>query len=610
MHHLCNRCRPTGLIRLLHRFNIAVRQISSDLQGKHRNIEPSVYLYSDTTDKFVREYAIRHKPLYNKLLLVFKMAEGKESKKDDFIPLRKSTKRKATGEEDNFMTSYYNELENITQQSEEQIDEIRWQNGIEIQGENCPKPVTSFKDLNLPPELQQYLANHGYTSPTAIQMQALSCVMSGRDIIGLAETGSGKTLAYSLPLFMFLKTRKPCLPGEGPVALILTPTRELMRQVSDHVSELLQCITLLDAFPDNVAWNFNTDQVNYSSMTNTVHIGTYLPYTSLSTGTPRMPGYHLVANNLESSFCSSPRATPISIKYHSVGICGGVPISSQVQELKSGVDVVIATPGRLLDLCERGLLSLDKVSYLVMDEADKMLGMGMEEQLRKVVGLATGTIRARQTLLWTATMPESLERLARSAVLNPITIQVGPVGLISPTIQQHVTFLYHYEKPAKLLQVLRSIPCPPVIVFASSIHNVDYVTELLKKEQFHASGLHSEKSQDYRFKLVSAFRDGKVDVLVATDVGSRGLDFPEVAHIINYDLPDNIEDYVHRCGRTGRMGHFGVATSFLTLDCKIAEKLKEMLEVMDQVVPKELENTKQFGKRIIRTEFGDRVVDF
>ncbi|KAJ7377093.1 hypothetical protein OS493_030687 [Desmophyllum pertusum] len=474
------------------------------------------------------------------------MAEGKESKKDgqkdDFIPLRKSTKRKATGEEDNFMKSYYNELENITQQSEEQIDEIRWQNGIEIQGENCPKPVTSFKDLNLPPELQQYLANHGYISPTAIQMQALSCVMSGRDIIGLAETGS--------------------------------------------------------------------DQVNYSSMTNTVHMGTYLPYTSLSTGTPRMPGDHVVANNLESSFYSSPRATPISIKYHSVGICGGVPISSQVQELKSGVDVVIATPGRLLDLCERGLLSLDKVSYLVMDEADKMLGMGMEEQLRKVVGLATGTIRARQTLLWTATMPESLERLARSAVLNPITIQVGPVGLISPTIQQNVTFLYHYEKPAKLLQVLRSTPCPPVIVFASSIHNVDYVTELLKKEQFHASGLHSEKSQDYRFKLVSAFRDGKVDVLVATDVGSRGLDFPEVAHIINYELPDSIEDYVHRCGRTGRMGHFGVATSFLTLDCKIAEKLKEMLEVMDQVVPKELENTKQFGKRIIRTEFGDRVVDF
>lgn len=542
--------------------------------------------------------------------------EGTEAReKGDFIPLRKSTKRKATGEEDNLMKSYYHELENITQLSEEQIDEIRWQNGIEIQGEDCPKPITSFKDLNLPPELQQYLVDKGYISPTAIQMQALSCVMSGRDIIGLAETGSGKTLAYSLPLCMFLKTRKPCLPGEGPVALILTPTRELMRQVSDHVNGLLNCIftqtreKASDVFCGN-AQSISTDQLKYSNMTNTVHMATYLPYSFLNTGTPRMPSFHPLASDLVSSAYSSQGIVPISAKYRSGGICGGIPISSQVQELKVGVDVVIATPGRLLDLCERGLLSLDKVSYLVMDEADKMLGMGMEEQLRKVVGLATGTIRARQTLLWTATMPESLERLARSAVLNPITIKVGPVGLISPTIQQNVMFLYHYEKPAKLLQVLRSTPCPPVIVFASSIQNVDYVTELLKKEQFHASGLHSEKSQDYRFKLVSVFREGKVDVLVATDVGSRGLDFPEVAHVINYDLPDSIEDYVHRCGRTGRMGHFGVATSFLTLDCKIAEELKEMLEVMDQVVPKELENTKQFGKRIIRTEFGDRIVEF
>lgn len=546
--------------------------------------------------------------------------EGTEAickKKGDFIPLRKSTKQKATGEEDNFMTSYYHELENIAQLSEEQVDEIRWQNGIEIQGESCPKPITSFKDLNLPPELQQYLVNNGYISPTAIQMQALSCVMSGRDIIGLAETGSGKTLAYSLPLCMFLKTRKPCLPGEGPMALILTPTRELMRQVSDHVSELLNCIMTgasemtSDAFCSNAQSTcITSDQLNYSNMAGTNHMVTYLPYNFLNTGMPTMSSFHSLTNDLVSSAYSFQGITPTSTKYQSVGICGGVPISSQVQELKAGVDVVIATPGRLLDLCERGLLSLDKVSYLVMDEADKMLGMGMEEQLRKVVGLATGTVRARQTLLWTATMPESLERLARSAVLNPITIQVGPVGLISPTIQQNVMFLYHCEKPTKLLQVLRSTPCPPVIVFASSIQNVDYVTELLKKEQFHASGLHSEKLQDYRFKLVSAFREGKVDVLVATDVGSRGLDFPEVTHVINYDLPDNIEGYVHRCGRTGRMGHFGVATSFLTLDCKIAEELKEMLEVMDQVVPKELENTKQFGKRIIKTEFGDRIVDF
>ena len=542
------------------------------------------------------------------------MAEGrsgKDGRKEEFVPLRKSVKRNATDKEDNLMNSYYHEQENITQLSEEQVDEIRWQNGIEVQGENCPKPVTSFKDLNLPLELQQYLVDNGYERPTSIQMQALSCVMNGRDIIGLAETGSGKTLAYSLPLCMFLKTRKPCLPGQGPVALILTPTRELMRQVSDHVLGLLNCLiirasemTFSQACANNVGFvqSDSTSQMNVSNMAN----ATYFPYNV----TQGMQSYYPQGTRMISSSYSLSRATPVITRYQSVGICGGIPISQQVQQLKGGVDVVIATPGRLLDLCERGLLSLDKVSYLVMDEADKMLSMGMEEQLRKVVGLATGTIRARQTLLWTATMPESLERLARSAVLNPITIQVGPAGLISPTIQQNVMFLYHYEKPARLLQVLRSTPIPPVIVFTSSIQNVNSVTDLLKREQFHASGLHSEKSQDYRFKLVGAFREGKVDVLVATDVGSRGLDFPEVTHVINYDLPESIEDYVHRCGRTGRMGHFGVATSFLTLDCKIAEELKEMLEVMDQVVPKELENTKQFGKKIIRTEFGDRVMDF
>ncbi|EDO37956.1 predicted protein [Nematostella vectensis] len=405
------------------------------------------------------------------------------------------------------MWSYYDENEKVSRLSDEVVDEIRWKNGIHIEGEDCPKPIESFHDLNLPPELSTYLAKKNFQVPTPIQMQSLSCVMSGRDIIGLAETGSGKTLAYSLPLCMLLRTKAPSNPGDTPVALILTPTRELMQQVFMNVSEMLDVI--------------------------------------------RCPG--------------NP-------------VCGGVPVSTQTIALREGADVVVATPGRLLDLCKRGALCLDKITYLVMDEADRMLGMGMEEQLRKIVGLATGTSRARQTLLWSATLPESLERLARSAVLNPITIQVGPGGLIAPSVQQNVVFLYHYQKPQKLLETLRTTPYPPVIVFTSSIQNVDYVTELLKQEQFHASGLHSEKPQDYRFKLVKAFRDGKVDILVATDVASRGLDFPEVTHVINYDLPDTIECYIHRCGRTGRIGHHGIATSFLTLDCKIAEELKEMLE--------------------------------
>ncbi|XP_032234355.1 DEAD-box ATP-dependent RNA helicase 35A [Nematostella vectensis] len=530
-----------------------------------------------------------------------KGAKGKESKQEDFVPLRKSLKRKSTGREDNFMWSYYDENEKVSRLSDEVVDEIRWKNGIHIEGEDCPKPIESFHDLNLPPELSTYLAKKNFQVPTPIQMQSLSCVMSGRDIIGLAETGSGKTLAYSLPLCMLLRTKAPSNPGDTPVALILTPTRELMQQVFMNVSEMLDVIRC----PGNPGTFPGQGSVN--PFPPKIYTHTLPPPSHNNFGQQGPFHFHSIPGPSNQSVIYDTQQ--FTARYKAVAVCGGVPVSTQTIALREGADVVVATPGRLLDLCKRGALCLDKITYLVMDEADRMLGMGMEEQLRKIVGLATGTSRARQTLLWSATLPESLERLARSAVLNPITIQVGPGGLIAPSVQQNVVFLYHYQKPQKLLETLRTTPYPPVIVFTSSIQNVDYVTELLKQEQFHASGLHSEKPQDYRFKLVKAFRDGKVDILVATDVASRGLDFPEVTHVINYDLPDTIECYIHRCGRTGRIGHHGIATSFLTLDCKIAEELKEMLEVMEQPIPKELKMPKQFGKKIIRTEMGDRVIN-
>lgn len=535
----------------------------------------------------------------------------------EFVPLRKSLKRKSTGKEDNLMWSYYTEHQNVLDLTEEDVDQLRWHHGIRVEGEDCPRPITTFGDLNLPSELQVYLNSKNFHIPTPIQMQALSCAMSGRDVIGLAETGSGKTLAYTLPMCMLLKSKEPCKPGELPVVLMLAPTRELMQQIFMDVSELLQHLTCTTSHGQAISQNMYTpmplpgqssNSLNYYQSNQYHHQYSYpVEGNQIFAGESNSLQNQTVNQGyLQGRVISS---VPPSTTYKAVAVCGGVPISNQIQSIRQGVDIIVATPGRLLDLCERGALGLDKITYLVMDEADRMLGMGMEEQLRKIVGLATGTVRARQTLLWSATMPESLERIARSAVLNPVIIHVGPGGLIAPNIQQNVSFLHHYQKPQRLLETLRTTPYPPVIVFASSIENVDFVTELLKKEQFHASGLHSEKIQDYRFKLAKAFRNGKVDVLVATDLASRGLDFPEVTHVINYDLPDTIEDYVHRCGRTGRMGHPGVATSFLTLDCKIAEPLKEMLQIMDQPIPKELELPKQFGKKIIRTEFGDRPVN-
>ena len=379
--------------------------------------------------------------------------------------------------------------------------------------------------------------------------------MSGRDVIGLAETGSGKTLAYTLPLAIWLKEQPPKKHGESPMALIVVPTRELMQQIFTDVENLLSCIGI-----------------------------------DIPAGT---------AQSLSNS---------ASTRYKAAAICGGVSAQSQIQAIATGVDVIVSTPGRLLDLCDRGALSLLDIKYFVLDEVDRMLGMGLEEQLRKVVALVTAEGKPCQTLLFSATLPESLERLARSAVVNPIEIQVGAIQVTAPNIKHEVLFLHTYEKPNKLLEILRQTQFPPVIVFTSSIQAVDFLVRHLRKEQFHVAGLHSDKSQEYRFKLMTGFKDGKVDVLVATDLASRGLDIPEVTHVINYDIPDTIEDYIHRCGRTGRMSKHGLATSLLTLDCKIAAELRELLETLEQPLPKELENVKNFEKKVVKTEFGDRTI--
>jgi superfamily II DNA/RNA helicase len=400
-----------------------------------------------------------------------------------------------------------------------------------------------------------YLKEARFLRPTPIQMQSLSCSLSGRDVIGLAETGSGKTLAYTLPLAIWLKEEPPKKRGESPVALIVVPTRELMQQIFRDVNNLLNCIC----------------------------IDTHIAATQL----PKPSG---------------------AIQYKAAAICGGVSAQAQIQEIAAGVDVIVATPGRLLDLCDRGALSLLGIKYFVLDEVDRMLGMGLEEQLRKVVALVTAESKPCQTLLFSATLPESLQRLARSAVVNPVEIQVGATHVTAPNIKHQVLFLHTYEKPRKILEILRQTEFPPVIVFASSIQAVDFLVRHLRKEQFHVAGLHSEKGQEYRFKLMTGFKNGKVDVLVATDLASRGLDIPEVTHVINYDIPDTIEDYIHRCGRTGRMSRHGLATSFLTLDCKIAAELRDLLEALEQPLPKELENVKSFGKNVVKTEFGDRSI--
>jgi superfamily II DNA/RNA helicase len=471
------------------------------------------------------------------------------------------------------MFSYYDESHFVSQMSEEEVTEFLRENKIKVEGENCPRPIRTFYEAALDPVIVERLLVLGYMRPTPIQCQVLPCVMSGRDVIGHAETGSGKTLAFLLPLLQLLTIQPRARAGEGPLALIVAPTRELVEQLYAELQRLLS-----------------------------------------------PPGYFL-----------SPTDPLRDVRV--LGAVGGIPLAGQIQTLSQGVDVLLATPGRLLHLASlnmpnRSVLRLDRLRYLVFDEIDRMLLLhpkateegdasvsepqsrlwhgSMEEQLRRF--LSHATLVPRQTLLFSATMPSSVQRLARSAVLNPIRIHIGEVGVTPAQIRQHVLFVHTYQKKAKLLEVLRTIPRPPVLIFCDTKGTVDWLVHVLRQEQFHVAGLHSEKSQAYRFRVMRAFREGQIDVLVATDLASRGIDVSDITHVILYDMPDTIEDYIHRVGRTGRAGQSGEATAFLTYECTIAKELKKLLMDARQPIPPELQNTRMFGRRVLRTEFGDKVL--
>lgn len=249
------------------------------------------------------------------------------------VPLRKKTKRESTGKEDNFIKSYYRESQEIRKLQPHQIEHLRRQHGIEVEGDNCPAPITDFSQLSLPVEIVQQLQALGYHTPTAIQMQVLPCAMSGRDVIGIAETGSGKTLSYVLPLLALLKTKEPAEPGQGPVGIILAPTRELVDQIAGEINKFL------DTFQNPFLVKAVRDRMTYQ-------------------GTPR---FHKV-----------------------IAITGGTARIDQKLPIERGVDVIVATPGRLIDFLINGVVTSERLSYLVFDEADRMLSLNLEEQLRKV----------------------------------------------------------------------------------------------------------------------------------------------------------------------------------------------------------------------------------
>jgi len=271
-------------------------------------------------------------------------------------------------------------------------------------------------------------------------------------------------------------------------------------------------------------------------------------------------------------------------------VYGGADINQQLRQIERGCDLLSATPGRLVDLIERGRISLSNIKYLVLDEADRMLDMGFEPQIRRIVqGEDMPGVHERQTLMFSATFPRDIQILAKDFLKDYIFLSVGRVGSTSENITQNIEYVEDNDKRSVLLDILASQPREELgltLIFVETKRMADMLSDFLMGQNFHATSIHGDRSQREREMALQTFRTGRTPILVATAVAARGLDIPNVTHVINYDLPSDIDDYVHRIGRTGRAGNTGNSTAFFNRNNKnIARDLFELLREANQTIP-------------------------
>ncbi|KAG7342560.1 DEAD/DEAH box helicase domain protein [Nitzschia inconspicua] len=412
----------------------------------------------------------------------------------------------------------------ILQQGSHVWDQIRKEWHTEVEGVHIPPPCKRFVDMKFPSPILNVLQKKGIKKPTPIQMQGLPVALAGRDMIGIAFTGSGKTLTFSLPLVMAAleeELRMPIVPGEGPIGIILAPSRELVRQTYDVVCEFCHEIS-------------------------------------------QTPGYPTLRTQL---------------------VIGGESVRDQISTLQTdGIHCVVATPGRLRDILKRKAMRLDNCRYICLDEADRLLDLGFDEELGEIMNSFD---HQRQTLLFSATFPKKFQDFARETLVRPIIVNVGRAGAANLDVIQEVEYVKDDVKIPYLLQCLQKT-APPVIIFCERKGDVDDIHEYLLLKGVEAASIHGGKEQEERNEAIQSFKHGDKDVLVATDVAAKGLDFPQsIQHVINFDMPSEIENYVHRIGRTGRCGKTGVATTFINKSCDETTllDLKHLLKEARQRIP-------------------------
>jgi len=461
---------------------------------------------------------------------------------------------------------------------------VRKKNYILVEGNNVPPPCISFREMKLPPVLLSTMRAKGIKKPSPIQMQGLPVALAGRDMIGIAFTGSGKTLAFALPAVLAAweaEARLPLTGGEGPIALLICPSRELARQTRDVVQGFFDDIagvSTVTVIEDEVTrakrekrerkeWR-RLERLRRAARSGGGGGGAGDGGGGGAGGPPASPagGGGQVANGVE---------------MRALLAIGGAPVD--LAALKRGVHAVVATPGRLLDLLRKKRITLDACKVVCLDEADRLIDLGFEEDIRAVFDYFSAQ---RQTLMFSATMPSKIQAFAASALVQPVVVNVGRAGAAALDIIQEVEVVPPQAKTVHLLSVLQKTP-PPVLVFAENKRDVDDIHEYLLSKGVDAVSIHGGKDQEEREAAMSSFRAGRQDILVATDVAAKGIDFPAIKHVINYDMPKEIENYVHRIGRTGRGGKTGVATTFVNATCSatILMDLKQLLLEAKQRVP-------------------------
>ncbi|CAD6503909.1 BgTH12-05652 [Blumeria graminis f. sp. triticale] len=435
-----------------------------------------------------------------------------------------------------FRKNFYTEPAELADMTETELADLRLElDGIKVSGKDVPKPVQKWSQCGLNIQSLEVIRKLGYERPTAIQMQAIPAIMSGRDVIGVAKTGSGKTMAFMLPMFRHIRDQRSLEGSDGPIGLIMTPTRELATQIHKECKPFLKAMCL-----------------------------------------------------------------------RAVCAYGGAPIKDQIADLKRGAEIIVCTPGRIIDLLAANsgrVTNLRRVTYVVLDEADRMFDMGFEPQVMKIFA----NIRPnRQTILFSATMPRIMDALAKKTLQSPVEITVGGRSVVAAEIIQIVEVREEKEKFHRLLELLGQLydndEDARTLIFVDRQEKSDDLLKDLMRKGYPCMSIHGGKDQIDRDSVIDDFKAGVIPILIATSVAARGLDVKQLKLVVNYDAPNHLEDYVHRAGRTGRAGNTGTAVTFVTEDQEqYSVGIAKALEQSGQPIPERLDAMRKSFRDKVKT---------